>query len=227
MYARTLGDRVLTFGVSGRLWKDALVMYDHQTNSLWGHVIGKAIHGDLKGQTLETYPARQTTWKAWKRAHPDTKVLKKPSLWRSSYERYNADSRRIGIHGRRIKQSQLPPKSRVAGFELDGQRYAFPLSALKADQTTVSVVDENPLLIYVDETGQGITLWRLKDRATLQHLAFSDDNPHTVMDANGASYNLLDENMTLAGGALERMQVVIAFWFGWHNFYPETIVLTP
>ena len=227
MYARDLGDQRLTFGVSGRLWKDALVMYDHQTNSLWGHVIGKAISGTLEGASLETYPATQTTWKAWRRAHPDTKVLKKPKIWRSVYDRYDSDPARIGIHGRRIKQSQLPPKSKIAGFELDGQMFAFPLSSLKAGQTLVPLVDEVPLLIYVDEAGQGVSLWRVRDRETLGRYSLDNEEPQHVVGADGSRYSLLDQGQSLAGGDLVRMQVVIAYWFGWHNFHPLTEVLTP
>lgn len=227
MYARDIGDRLLTFGVSGRLWKDALVMYDHQTNSLWGHVIGKAIDGPLEGHSLETYPATQTTWKAWLRAHPDTKVLKKPKLWRSNYDRYDADPRRMGIHGRRMKKSQLPPKSKIAGFELDGQMFAFPLSSLQPGQTLVPVVDEVPLLIYVDETGQGISLWRVRDRETLASYSLDPEKPTQVVGRDGSVYSLLDQSRSLAGGDLVRMQVVIAYWFGWHNFHPLTEVLKP
>ena len=227
MYVRDLSDQRLTFGVSGRLWKDALVMYDHQTNSLWGHVIGKAIAGTLEGRSLETYPATQTTWKAWKRAHPDTKVLKKPRLRRSSYAGYDANPARIGIHGRRIKKSQLPPKSKIAGFELDGQMFAFPLSSLKPGQTLVPLVDEVPLLIYVDEAGQGVSLWRVRDRKTLASYSLDTEMPTRVVGRDGSVYSLLSQSRSLAGGDLVRMQVVIAYWFGWHNFHPLTEVLKP
>ena len=216
-----MDDRLLTFGVSGRLWKDALVMYDHQTESLWGHVIGEAIHGELLGSRLETYPAVQTTWKAWKKSHPDTKVLKKPTLWESTYRRYNADPRRM------IAKSQLPPKSKIVGFEVDGRMYAFPLSSLSPGQTFVPKVDEATLVMHVDETGQGITLWRVQGEGSLSNLNLSSDDPTILVDAAGTAYSLLNESATLADGALVRVQVVIAYWFGWHNFHPLTEVLTP
>ena len=227
MYARDLDGRRLTFGVSGRLWKDALVMYDHQTESLWGHVIGKAIHGELKGSLLETYPATQTTWKAWKKSHPDTKVLKKPSVWQSSYAGYNSNPRRMGIHGRQMAKSQLPPKSKIVGFEVDGRMFAFPLSSLSPGKTFVPLVGETTLVMHVDETGQGITLWRVVGQESLARFEVSLDDPAILVDSAGASWSLLNESATLADGALVRVQVVIAFWFGWHNFHPLTEVLAP
>ena len=209
------------------MWKDALVMYDHQTESLWGHVIGKAIHGELEGSLLETYPAVQTTWKAWKKSHPDTKVLKKPLVWEATYRRYNADPGRMGIHGRQIKKSQLPPKSKVIGFEIDGRMYAFPLSALTPGQTAVPIVDDVTLVMYVDETGQGVSMWRVMEAGALSRFNISPDDPTHLVDSAGTAYSLLTGGDTIAGGALIRMQVVVAFWFGWHNFHPETEVLRP
>ena len=227
MYARDLGGRQLTFGVSGRLWKDALVMYDHQTQSLWGHVIGEAIHGELLGSRLETYPAVQTTWKAWKKSHPGTKVLKKPLIWESTYRRYDANPRRMGIHGRQIAKSQLPPKSKIVGFEVDGRMFAFALSSLSPGKTFVPLVDEATLVMHVDETGQGITLWRVQGRGALSNLKLSAADPTILVDSSGAKFSLFDESPTLADGALVRVQVVIAYWFGWHNFHPQTEVHTP
>ena len=64
MYARPQHQGApLTFGVSGMLWKDSLIMYDRQTRSLWSHVTGKAMKGPLQGTVLTVYPtSMQTTW---------------------------------------------------------------------------------------------------------------------------------------------------------------------
>ena len=50
MYARPTDDegRPLTFGVSGKLWRDALVMFDRQTGSLWSQISGDAIRAELE-----------------------------------------------------------------------------------------------------------------------------------------------------------------------------------
>ena len=70
MYARQLDDQTLSFGVSGMLLRDSLVMYDRQTQSLWTQVDGLGIRGPLKDATLSIVPAIHTTWKAWKRLYP-------------------------------------------------------------------------------------------------------------------------------------------------------------
>ena len=62
VYALQFGDETLTFGVSGALIMNALVMYDHQTDTLWSHFTGDAVQGPLVGTKLQVLPAMQTLW---------------------------------------------------------------------------------------------------------------------------------------------------------------------
>ena len=62
---------------------NALVMYDHQTDTLWSQFLGEGVKGPLTGKSLELLPLTHTTWDAWKSAHPDTLVLDK----RGQYQR--------------------------------------------------------------------------------------------------------------------------------------------
>jgi hypothetical protein len=61
VYARELAGRTLTFGVSGMLYRDGLVMYDRQTETLWTQVDGKAVRGALTGRQLQIVPAIHAT----------------------------------------------------------------------------------------------------------------------------------------------------------------------
>ena len=75
MYARTVGERELTFQVSGFLWERSLVMRDPETGSLWSQLLGRAMKGRLKGEALKLIPATLTTWKKWREVHPKSGVL--------------------------------------------------------------------------------------------------------------------------------------------------------
>ncbi len=48
MYNRTIGEQTLTFGVSGLLFRDGLVMFDRETDTLWTHVDGQAAVGPFR-----------------------------------------------------------------------------------------------------------------------------------------------------------------------------------
>jgi hypothetical protein len=67
----------LTFGVSGSLLYNTLVMFDRETESLWSQLYGGALDGPLAGQSLAVYPSLHTEWAAWQAQHPDTLVLSK------------------------------------------------------------------------------------------------------------------------------------------------------
>ena len=75
MYRRTLDDKVLSFGHAGILYEQSFIMYDRQTESLWVHVTGEAVHGPLKGKRLEFMPSTVTNWANWKKNYPFTQVL--------------------------------------------------------------------------------------------------------------------------------------------------------
>ena len=61
VYERNVAGRMLTFGVSGMLYRDALVMCDRETGTLWSHVDGRARNGPLLGETLQPVPAVHAT----------------------------------------------------------------------------------------------------------------------------------------------------------------------
>ena len=61
MYVREIEGREVELGVSGRLWRDALVMYDRRTGSLWSQIDGRAILGPAEGQRLEEVERLKST----------------------------------------------------------------------------------------------------------------------------------------------------------------------
>lgn len=132
VYARRVGDRTLTFIVSGRLWRDSLIMMDRETETLWSHVTGEAIRGELKGTRLERVPVAYTTWKKWKAKHPDTRVLiKEEPIVGSRYERYQNDPERFGITRAKYVIEKLPGKSIVHGAVVDGEAIAVTNAAMR------------------------------------------------------------------------------------------------
>ncbi len=226
VYVRTVGADTLTFGVSGDLWKDAMVMYDRETNSRWAHVTGRAITGPLTGSELAAYPATQTTWRAWVTAHPDTRVLKKPRLPRSYYALYDADSTRLGIHGRQLVRSALPAKSKVIAFRQVGKAFALPLASLAAGEMYQITAGGNQLLVAVDQAGMGVSIWRPLANADLPLTRLPGAVP-TARTAGGELVSLTSGQTEAGRAVLERINSVSAYWFGWHNFYPETKIIQP
>ncbi len=131
VYARSLGDSTLTLIVSGKLWRNSLIMMDEETQTLWSHVSGEALSGPLAGRRLESLPSVQTTWKQWVAAHPDTRVLKKPEEIRSSrYADYMEDPERAGIFRTLWLREVMPAKTLVHGIARGADAIAIADSSL-------------------------------------------------------------------------------------------------
>jgi Protein of unknown function (DUF3179) len=69
-FERTAAGRVLSFGTSGRLYADNLVMYDRQTESLWPQLTFTAAVGALTGTRLIPHVLQTVAWRQFRTAHP-------------------------------------------------------------------------------------------------------------------------------------------------------------
>src|SRR5262249_22247365 len=115
----------LSFGVSGKLYRNSLIMYDRQTGSLWSHFLGAAVQGPLRGTRLRFVPSTCTAWGAWRRDHPNTLVLDTGEGDSDSYASYYRSSE-TGILGTRRRDTRLAPKDLVLGVLQPAARaYAF------------------------------------------------------------------------------------------------------
>ncbi len=131
MHVRRIADRELTFIVSGKLWRNSLVMMDRETGSLWSHLTGECLEGELTGSRLEQIATVQTTWKDWSDAHPATRALKKDAeIHGSRYQKYFDDPDRIGILPMTFLSDTMTGKTIVHGVLVNGQALAVVDTAL-------------------------------------------------------------------------------------------------
>lgn len=134
-YDRRVEDRVLTFGVSGRLFRNDLVMFDRETGSLWPQILGQALHGPLEGNELDRIESVHTTWSAWRSAHPSTQVLERPGIYTpSTYETRSHEGyedQPEALFERTIEDDRLPPKRWVLGIARGDDAMAVPWDVLE------------------------------------------------------------------------------------------------
>jgi hypothetical protein len=67
--------KLLTLGISGYLYRSAVLYYDRQSESFWSQMTGECVVGPSLGKKLKWIPSEVTTWAKWKAAHPKTTVL--------------------------------------------------------------------------------------------------------------------------------------------------------
>ncbi len=230
MYASSVGDRVLHFGVSGLLYRDSLVMYDRETGSLWSQVDGRAIAGPLAGTRLAVVPSLHATWREWKATYPESVVLKKSGEFRTPYESYNR-SGQLGLSRRALRDRRLPGKERILGIEVQGAARAYPVAALRAQRLVHDAVG-GLAVVFVAQPTQPIVVFNrhMAGQLLAFDLAPGDPADALVDRQTGTRWRIHDGVAVegpLRGQRLARVAAVPAFWFGWQAFFPWSSVWTP
>lgn len=195
----------LTFGVSGKLADDDLVLYDRETETEWKQSLGRALSGPLAGADLTVLPAGVTTMARFREAHPDGDVLAPPGgeseaagagdeperidYDEAPYERYfEADGFGLGAHrgtgGRSWDRTDLDPKAVVLGVERNGDALGFPLPRVEAAGGVVTAtVGGEPVVVFAADGIHAFADPGYEWRAT--PAGFRADRP----DGTGALYD--------------------------------------
>lgn len=204
-----------TFGVSGRLINSNLVMYDRQTDSYWPQILGAAIKGERKGETLERFPVKWTTWEQWRDKHPDTDVMTRRTRHARDYTRDPYGSRGYYQQGSGLlfppmsTDDRLPNKALVVSALTPDGPVAVSKTALReAGHLTVEAGHSRYLAVHDDTLDTG-RFYELADEESLTE----------------GPVKLTDRGPSQAGRGLasERVTAWDAYWFAWVAFYPETV----
>jgi hypothetical protein len=228
VYAREIDGREFTFGVSGKLIRNVLVIYDRQTERYWSQLLGEAVEREMVGTKLASLPSLMTTWEQWREMHPNTVALDKNGR-RGSRDAYDGYYRsgRAGVIGEATRDDRLFTKEFVVGVELDGAAVAYPFSALNDQPVINDVVGERRIIIIFDtESAAGVVYDRVVDG---RELTFdSTDSPAFITDVEtGSRWEAFSGEAVdgpLAGQRLQRVKSTRSFWFGWKDFHPDTAV---
>src|SRR5438093_2586935 len=106
-------------------------MYDRETESLWPQIAMKAASGPQAGAALRWLPSEDMTWRAWREAHADGKVLS-PQNGEDvgdPYQSYERSSETM--FPVKWSRPQLPKKSWVIGVIVNDQPKAYAIDDLK------------------------------------------------------------------------------------------------
>lgn len=243
-YDRRLGERILDFGTSGRLYNSALVMYDRQTESLWSHFSAQAIAGILTGEELERHPTAMVGWGEWRKANPDGLVLSRETghsrdYGRNPYSGYD-DINQSPFLFDGDADGRMPPMTRVVGLREGDDALAVRLEPLlETGVIEVELGDRDVVVWAKPGTASALDEAGIADGRDVgttgafvpvvdgQRLDFEwhDDGFRDVQ--TGSQWNVLGEAVrgSLMGARLERVEHVDTFWFAWAAFLPDSMVI--
>lgn len=236
MYAREIEGRTLTFGVSGKLIMNALVMYDRETDSLWSQFLGRSVRGAFADTQLEMLGSSLTTWSEWVGRHPDTLALDQGARPRSDpYRGYYTDGS-AGVLGESIRDDRLDRKEFVVGVQWSDGARAYPFRELNETPVVNDTFEGRDLVVVFGlESGEASVWDRTIDG---RELTFDPADPRSTSfpPTEGDAVPMRDRETgslwlgrsglavegPLAGAQLLRLPSLTVFWFAWSDFYPAT-----
>lgn len=194
------------------LWNRSLVMMDQETESLWSHILGRAMQGDLEGTELESLPSVMTTWGAWKRDHPETTVLNlsrtKDRFTRKFYE----------------DLSEF-----VYGWMLGRQVYHCAFEVLQAHPVLNLDFDGWPVLVTYDQESTAVQM--LNRQVEGRKLRFEAEGKHRMRDRETNSVWNRNTGVALEGPLRGRRLAheigLMSYKRAWDVFHPDSREVTP
>ena len=235
VYNRRMDDRVLDFGNTSALYQNDLVMLDHNTNSYWWQVAGRAIVGELSGEVLTALPSITATWADWVALHPDTQILSRDTgfgqtFTNDAFAGYEApvDAGRtpFPVDPAHFGDRRLTPGTRIIAVEMGDEAIAVAVGAHPGSALALDFENE-PVVVFVDKSGQtaGAYLASL-DGEALQFEPVAGLEGHFI-DGAATTWDTAGRAVggPLAGRQLTAVPSRSTFWFAYVAVRPDVAVL--
>ena len=227
VYERTVDGRVLTFGVSGNLADDDLVMYDRETASEWKQSLGECITGPLEGSELTIRTASVITWTQFAATYPDGVVLQPAHVpseaasdtdepapveytddpYREYFEGegFGLDAHRAG-DGRTWDRDNLGPKTVVLGIEHGGEAVGYPAPRVRDAGGVVT-----------DEVGgTAVVVFAAEELHAFENPGYAFERVDGAFRADGTTWDPVTGEST-DGRQLDRVPARRLFAFTWKD----------
>jgi hypothetical protein len=230
VFDRRVDGQRLTFGVSGYLYKNNLVMYDHQSETLWSQALGEGLRGAQRGERLQLLPSSLTSWGQWKTAYPDTMILSPQGILEAGTELVDPYSRyyrsaAAGVAGRENEDDRLPVKSLVIGLAIGEDAKAYPLETVKESGLVEDLVGGEPVLLLERRSTGTFEVFSRRTKDGALNFSLDPSSGDLTDTQTGSSWAVASGIATegeLTGTRLTRIQAPQLFWFAWADLYPDT-----
>ncbi|RMH20952.1 MAG: DUF3179 domain-containing protein [Gemmatimonadetes bacterium] len=227
-----INGRRVEFGISGLLFANNLVMFDRETDEVYGpqlFIEGRC--NAFKGIEPSMIEVAEMTWGRWKELHPETKVLSGETSFNRPYTQYP-----YGSYDQLTNNSLLfpmsvdnsrPIKERVLGIRVgDTGGKAYPFGELE-NLGPVSVVNDvvgGDAIVIFYEAANRKSAHAFHRTVGGQTLTFEVVDGQYRDVETGSTWDLAGRAVggPMTGEQLDRVDTAYTvFWFAWRHFQPD------
>jgi Protein of unknown function (DUF3179) len=208
------------FNVAG-LYDALFVMQDTETKTLWNHITGEAVYGELIGRNLPVSNLLQMNVKQALAFDPNIAVAISSRPFYGATQRMAPDSRDAALSARFIEtlgteDTRRPRMDMGLGVWSGDVRRYYPMEVIRQrGQAFIDVIDNKKVLIYIDpESSTPAALFVAAKEAKLQ------GNEIRLDDGTAVRAGLLIGSDGQSK-PVERPQQIFTRWYGFALTFPQ------
>jgi len=198
---------------SGYLYKNNMVPWDEDTETLWSQMLIRGIKGNRINQRLKTLAVVETRWETIKNYFPNARVLK--NIVPSS-SRINTSSKTSKSN---LRTTNIPDeRDYVYGvLDEDDNVTIYQYDDFTSQNRYDITLRQYSYIVYGNKSHQIISAFEVDDFNNYQTLDESEF-PYVLQDLNGIKYNVLGVGTN--GETLEKPKYAyVAAWWAFDDFF--------
>ncbi len=202
------------FGVSGLLYQNNLILYDHQTDSNWSQLKLQCVNGTLIGEEPVLETIVETNWKTWKALYPKTLVLKGTAEQTS----------KINLKHRRVSASGSGKERVYAIINTQGDSKIYDFNTFSDGKALKDTFNDKTYLIVGDE--HLMVSFELDADTKEVEFEYSFNNTTSFFSDNeGNTWNAFGIALSgpRVGNVMKATTAVVGFSIAIDDFYPNAL----
>ena len=226
LYKTEINGTNYELGTSGFLYRSNKLMFDKNTQSLWNTFRGVPVVGQLVDDdiTLEKGSVVTTTWKEWKRRHPDSQVLSLDNGYERNYDEGEAYKSYFASDDLMFNvpklDNRMKNKDEILGLlfpDQPGEALAISVKYLSKNPIYSGSLGDKDFVIFTDKSGAS----RVFNSGNVRFQKWDKNNQ--IIDKNGIKWELSESKIESSeGDMLKRLPAHRAFWFGWYSQFSHS-----
>lgn len=203
-------------------------MQDEETGSWWQQVTGISIQGPLKGHHLYSMYWEEVQFAIWKKENPLGLVLQGDDKFKENYEPSDWEKKMAQQVTVTPVNPHDPWESRhlVVGIKIGDRAKAYSFQTLIEHNPIQDIISGVPVLLVTDRDGRTVRCFKrslglqpldLYRKSKEDALLLIDSQTGSEWDFSGTALQGPSR-----GKHLERIQVLLDYWFDWKLYNPGT-----